>query len=285
MFSQQNVVVSIPNADVTLYSNALKFFKHKKTSYSGVEAQQLLEEQPAFEVIIDAQLDHMRGVELAEVIRNINSDRNHFTYAVMLESVCSEDIQLGLATHINAWCQTNDKIMIRQIALVQARLSKHINEISVQNNALKRQCDVLLRRQLLDPLTGLDNRKYVEKFLQDSICQIEAKGGAICLLIIAINNHQELIDKYDQRVANELALAVSERIPHLVRPMHIVTYFDEGQFALLLLQPTMEQCSAAYYQRIYDGVSFKNFKAALGFKQPILQWVSVLARPTRRHLI
>lgn len=266
MFSQQILVVSRPNADVTLYSNALKFFKHKKICYSAVEALQLLEEKPAFVAIIDAELDDMRGVELAEAIRDIDSERSHFTYTVLLESTCSEEIQLGLATHIDAWCPTNDEIMIRQIALAGARLSKQINEISNQNNVLKGQCDVLQRGQLLDPLTGLGNRKYAEQILRDSIRQIESRGGAVCFLMIAINNYQELVDKHDQRIANELVVAVSERIQHLVRPRDIVTYFDEGQFALVLLQPTIEHCTADCYQRIYDGVRLKSFKTALGFQ-------------------
>jgi diguanylate cyclase (GGDEF)-like protein len=266
MFSQQIVVVSKKNADVTLYSKALKYFKHKKICYSAVEALQLLEENPAFVVIVDAELDDMRGVELAEAIRDIDSERSHFTYTVLLEGTCSEEIQLGLATHVDAWCPAGDKIMIRQITLAGARLSKQINEISAQNDMLKSQCDVLQRGQLLDPLTGLGNRKYAEQILKDSIRQIESRGGAVCFLMIAIDNYQELLNKRDQRIADQLVIAVSERIQQLVRPMDIVTYFDEGQFALVLLQPTIENCSAECYQRIYDGVRLKSFKTALGFQ-------------------
>ena len=86
--------------------------------------------------------------------------------------------------------------------------------------------------------------------------------------MLAINNYQELLDKYDQRIANELVVAVSERIRHLVRPMDIVTYFEEGRFALVLLQPTIEHCTAECYKRIYDGVRLKSFKTALGFLTP-----------------
>ena len=129
MFSQQIVVVSKKNADVTLYSNALKYFKHKKICYSAVEALQLLEENPAFVVIVYAELDDMRGVELAEAIRDIDSERSHFTYTVLLEGTCSEETQLGLTTHVDAWCPAGDEIMIRQITLAGARLSKQINEI------------------------------------------------------------------------------------------------------------------------------------------------------------
>ena len=207
----------------------------------------------------------MRGVELAEAIRDIDSERDHFTYTVLLDAECTEEIQLGLATHVDAWCPAKDEIMIRQMALAGARLSKKINELSRQNTTLQNQCDVLQLGQLLDPLTGLGNRKYAEQILKDSIRQIESRGGAVCVLMIAVNNYQDLLDKHDQRIANELIVAVSERIQHLVRPMDIVTYFDEGQFALILIQPTIEDCTAECYKRIYDGVRLKNFKTALGF--------------------
>ena len=59
--------------------------------------------------------------------------------------------------------------------------------------------------------------------------------------------------------------AVSDRLGHLVRPLDVVTYFDTGIFALILNQPTIEHCTAACYQRIYDGLRLRSFSTRAGF--------------------
>jgi len=117
----------------------------------------------------------------------------------------------------------------------------------------------------LDPLTGLGNRRYAEQILQDSIRQIESRGGAVCFLLISVHNLEETIEKFDKNIADQLVISISEKIQHLIRPMDIVTYYGPGQFALVLLQPTIEHCTAECYQRIFDGVRLKSYKTPAGF--------------------
>lgn len=268
MPSKQIVVVSKPNADVTLYRNALSLFNNKKIYYSAFEALQWLEENPGSVIIIEAELDDMTGLELAEAIKDIDAERNHFSYTLLLEKTGSKAVQIELAIHVDGWCPVKDEIMIQRMTLAGARISEQINGLSARNSLLQSQCDALQYGQLLDPLTGLGNKQYAEQILKDSIRQVESRGGAVCFLMLSINNYQELFDKHDKRIAYELVVAVSKRIRRLVRPMDIVTYFEEGKFAVILLQPTLEQCTAECYQRIYDGVRLKSFQTALGFLTP-----------------
>ena len=85
------------------------------------------------------------------------------------------------------------------------------------------------------------------------------------MLILAVTNLDKILSRYDQRIANDLIIAVAEKIKHLVRPLDIVTHIEDGRFALILVQPTIEQCTADCYQRIYDGVRLKSYKTAAGF--------------------
>jgi GGDEF domain-containing protein len=83
--------------------------------------------------------------------------------------------------------------------------------------------------------------------------------------MMVVTNFDEFVKSYDQRIADELVIAVAEKINHLVRPLDIVTYVENGQFALILVQPSIEHCTAECYQRIYDGVRLKSFPTAAGF--------------------
>jgi diguanylate cyclase (GGDEF)-like protein len=124
----------------------------------------------------------------------------------------------------------------------------------------------LLRGQLLDSLTGLGNRRLAEQSLRDAIRHVESRGGAACLLMISVGNYDEVLASHDETIANELIIAVAERIGSLVRPMDVTTYFAPATFAVILIQPSIDQCTAACYQRIFDGVGLKSYKTSVGFQ-------------------
>ncbi|MEX2326249.1 MAG: diguanylate cyclase, partial [Pseudomonadales bacterium] len=116
------------------------------------------------------------------------------------------------------------------------------------------------------PLTGLGNRRLAEQTLNDAVRHVEARGGAVCFLMITVNNYADLLSSYDEKIANELIVAVSERIENLVRPMDVTTYFAPATFGLVLVQPSINQCTAECYQRIFDGVRLKSYKTSVGFQ-------------------
>ena len=86
--------------------------------------------------------------------------------------------------------------------------------------------------------------------------------------MIGIQNYEAVKEAYDTRIAGELVVAVSERIQALVRPLDTVTYYAPGEFALILMQPSIEQCSAECYSRIYEGVKLKSYSTSAGY-QPV----------------
>ncbi len=159
--------------------------------------------------------------------------------------------------------QANENITA--VTLSGQRIASRINGLTEQQIELQKKNFELQKGQLLDPLTGLGNMRMAEQSLNDSIRQIESRGGAVCVLILAVTNLNDVLSRYDQRIGDELIVAVAEKIKHLVRPLDIVTYIEDGRFALILVQPSIEHCTAECYQRIYDGVRLKSFKTAAGF--------------------
>ena len=80
--------------------------------------------------------------------------------------------------------------------------------------------------------------------------QAESRGGAGCIAMISVHNYEKVKETYDISLAGELVVNVSGRIQSLVRPLDVVTYFSPGLFALVLIQPNIEQCTAKCYNRI-----------------------------------
>lgn len=264
MFHHPLVIVK-STATTFAPDEALAMFTSKRTCEGAVDALQLLEAHPAHVVVLELGLDEMSGLEVAEAIRDIDSERSHYTYIVLVGDTPDSDVMEGFGSAIDAFVRLRDQPLLCATIRAGARISEQINQLNTENLRLLEEQENLRKGQLLDPLTGLGNRRMAEQALDDSIRQIESRGGAVCFLMISVENYDEVLETYDERIASELIVAVSERIHSLVRPLDIVTHYDTSVFAMVLIQPSISQCTAECYERIFEGVRLKSYKTAIGY--------------------
>ena len=269
MLKQPVAIILNRESDEHLFAEALTDCSAKQVYKGAVKALQGLEENPAHVIIIQSPLDDMSDIEIAEAIQEINADRQHFSYLIIVGKHPNAAVLNGLEACVDAFIPVDDQPeqlrMLAQQIKAGARAASTINNLTTETRDLQTRCTVLEQNQLIDPLTGLGNRRLAEQTLSDSVRQIESRGGAVCFLMVSVENYPDVIAQYDQKMADQLIIAVSKKIQQLVRPMDIVTYFEPGRFALVLIQPSIEQCSAQSYQRIYDGVNLKSYNTPVGY--------------------
>ena len=277
MFDLPIVVVKGGDSILDFFDRELIKFTNNRVCYGAVNALQILEDAPASVVITEVDLGDMTGLELAEAIRDIDADRDHYTYIILMGAINPRTVESD-AFHENIDVITGTKRVdvLEHLIIAGCRVSKKINDLELSQAGLQNLCNELRKGQLLDPLTGLGNQRFAEQSLHDSIRQIESRGGAVCFLMISIENYEYVKETFDTTIAGELVLAVSDRIQALVRPLDVVTYYSPGQFALVLIQPSIEQCTAECYMRIYEGVKLKTYTTSAGF-QPIELAMSICA--------
>ena len=269
MLKQPVAIILNRESDEHLFADALTDCSAKQVYKGAVKALQGLEENPAHVIIIQSPLDDMSDIEIAEAIQEINADRQHFSYLIIVGKHPNAAVLNGLEACVDAFIPVDDQPeqlrMLAQQIKAGARAASTINNLTTETRDLQTRCTVLEQNQLIDPLTGLGNRRLAEQTLSDSVRQIESRGGTVCFLMVSVENYPDVIAQYDQKMADQLIIAVSKKIQQLVRPMDIVTYFEPGRFALVLIQPSIEQCSAQSYQRIYDGVNLKSYNTPVGY--------------------
>jgi diguanylate cyclase (GGDEF)-like protein len=278
MFDQPVIVaVKGGNSILDFLDDGLMKVSDNRVCFGAVNALQVLEDAPANVVIMEMDAGEMTGFELAETIRDIDEERNHFTYIILIGETNPEQIQLDdFHQAVDAVTDTKRLDVIEHLALAGARISMQMDALSASNDSLQHLCNNLRKGQLLDPLTGLGNREYAEQALYDTIRQVESRGGAACVVMISVHNYDEVIETYDTSIAGELIVNISERIQRLVRPLDVVAYFSPGLFALVLIQPNIKQCTAECYKRIFDGVRLKSYTTSAGF-QPVSIGMSICA--------
>lgn len=277
MFELPLVVVKGRRSMLDFFDDELMKFSNNRVCFGAVNALQILEDSPAHVVITEMDVGEMSGVELAEAIRDIDEERNHFTYVILIGAVNHERVQTDeFHWSVDAVTGTKRVDVLEHLALAGARIADHVNSLRATNQSLQALCSDLRKGQLLDPLTGLGNREFAEQSLNDHIRQIESRGGAVCLVMISVDNYEEVKHTFDTSIAGELVMSVSDRIQNLVRPLDVVTYFSPGVFALILMQPTIEQCTPECYERIFNGVRLKSYTTTAGF-QPVSIGMSLCA--------
>jgi len=277
MYELPIVVVKGGDSILDFFDHALMNFTKNRVCFGAVNALQVLEESPANVVITETHVGEMTGLELAEAIRDIDSDRNHYTYIILIGAISAKTVDSPeFHASIDVLTGTKRIDVMTHLAVAGGRISQEMNQLMSSNLSLQQLCNSLRRGQLLDPLTGLGNRSFAEQTLDDTIKQIESRGGAACFIMISIANYDAVQDQFDTTIAGELVVAVSERIQSLVRPLDVVTYYGSGKFALVFLQPSIENCTPECYDRIYQGVKLKTYTTSAGF-QPVDIAMSICA--------
>jgi PleD family two-component response regulator len=159
MFDLPIVVVKGGNSILDFFDHELIKFTNNRVCYGAVNALQVLEDTPANVVIAEFNVDDMNGIELAEAIRDIDEERGHYTYIIMIGAMNRNHVESeAFQENIDMITGTKRPDVMTHLTLAGCRISKQINNLMHSEEALQKLCAELRHGQLLDPLTGLGNR-------------------------------------------------------------------------------------------------------------------------------
>lgn len=234
---------------------------------SASAALALIEERPASILLADWLMPEMDGLELTAQVRQQDEMSDHYTYIILLtgrdgQDVLSKAFDQGVDDFIGKSAM-NDQLVPRVYAA--DRLCASLQRLMRENRLLTENIASLEKRNLIDPITGLGNARYLRQRLGDSLRQIESRGGALCYLSIGLPEISSQRERYGEHFHQELLRGVARRLQQLVRPLDILTRLDERHFGLLTLTDNLASCSPSSYKRLHEGLNLKAFKISEGF--------------------
>ena len=234
---------------------------------SASEALQLLEQRPASVLLADWLMPEIDGLELTARVRQLDETADHYTYIILLtgkegENVLGEAFDRGVDDFISK-AAMNEQLVPRVYAA--DRLCSTLQRLLHENRMLTQSVASLERRNLVDPLTGLGNPRYLRQKLSDSLRQIESRSGAVCYLLIGLPEATQLRSRYGERFFNELLHSAARRLQQLVRPLDVLTRLDDNHFGLITLLGDLQECSPSSFKRLHEGLNLKAFKTSEGF--------------------
>lgn len=116
---------------------------------------------------------------------------------------------------------------------------------------------------LMDPLTGVNNRRYVEQRLAEEIGRTRRRVGDFCCLYIDIDHFKRVNDSLGHLAGDEVLREVASRIKNELRLSDTLGRFGGEEFVVLLPETQLQDaCNVA--ERIRTSIGDQAFPLAQG---------------------
>jgi diguanylate cyclase (GGDEF)-like protein/PAS domain S-box-containing protein len=114
---------------------------------------------------------------------------------------------------------------------------------------------------MLDPLTGLANRRYIEKLVESKADELRRYGLRFGLLFIDIDHFKSINDRYGHDAGDKVLWSVSRCMSSIIRASDILGRWGGEEFIALILNVSHEklaQVAEKMRQRVADDIVTSN---------------------------
>jgi len=262
------MVVDDARFSSTLIGRALQQAGYRDIRYAGSASEALaeLDRRPANVLLADWLMPEMDGLELTAQIRHLDESGEHYTYIILLtgsdgDSLLAKAFDCGVDDFVNK-AAVNEQLVPRVLAA--ERLCATLQRLQLEKRQLAHNVANLEQRNVVDALTGLGNLRYLRQYLGSALRQIESRGGALCYLLIGLEEPSAPSNP-GEGFERELLYNVARRLQRLLRPLDALARLDDRHFAVVAMVEDLRECSPASFRRLHEGLNLKALKISDGF--------------------
>ncbi|GGX59721.1 GGDEF domain-containing response regulator [Saccharospirillum salsuginis] len=265
---------SILIVDDTKFSSALiqrmlqsAGFRDIRIADNAIDALDALKQRPAELLLADWLMPGMDGLELTQLVRELNRRQNHFTY-VMLLTAKEDDaaMQQAFAQGVDDFIgKTQLKTQLQARVHAGQRLSRLHNSLLERERQLKEQFRVVTRMNRLDAATGLGNAQFIRQQLERGLLQMKGRAGHLGLVLCRLDNLAELEQRYGRALKKEIIRQASQRLKEHSRPLDDIARLGENTLGLLFYGPGDSVASQALIRRLDQAIFTKAYSTSAGF--------------------
>jgi diguanylate cyclase (GGDEF)-like protein len=105
----------------------------------------------------------------------------------------------------------------------------------VQIHRIRHQlADQLYELSVLDPLTGLFNRRYIEHRLEEGIARCQRLGSPLTVILFDLDAFKQINDEHGHASGDDVLKAFAERLKAATRGSDVAARYGGDEFLLLL---------------------------------------------------
>ena len=270
----QASATSILIVDDTKFSSAvvrkalqLDGFTDIRVADNALDALSMLKERNADVLIADWLMPGMDGLELTQLVRELNRRKNKFTYVVLLTAKEeNEDLKEAFAKGVDDFVgKTNLKTHLLPRIHAAQRISRFQNSLLKRELSLKEQFRGLTLMNRVDASTGIGNLQFMEQQLSRYLKQHKGRSGCIGILMCRIDNLPELSKQYGEVFKNQIIKQASERLVEAARPMDDIARINDNTLALALYGSDTTFVTHKLIRRIQDALLVRAYSTKDGY--------------------
>jgi two-component system cell cycle response regulator len=177
--------------------------------------------------VISLGLRNSDALRLCSQIRSLERTRN-LPVLLIAESEDRPRILRGLDLGVNDYLvRPIDRNEL--VARVRTQLRRKRYADSLRDNV-----QAAIEMAIIDPLTGLNNRRYLESHLATLLDQAAHKGRPLSLMILDIDHFKAVNDTHGHGVGDEILKGFSSRVRKAVRTADLVCRLGGEEFVVVM---------------------------------------------------
>lgn len=177
---------------------------------------------------------HNEGLRLMAELRCRDVTR-HAAFIIMLPTGDSE--RAATALDLGAWDICYDPFIPGEIAMrIKAQLAR-----KSRADRLRDTLDDTLRLALVDPLTGLYNRRYGLHHLRRIARDCQTHGQSAAVIMVDIDRFKEVNDSHGHQVGDKVLAAIANMMRHRIRRQDLVCRVGGEEFLIVLPDACLKQ--------------------------------------------
>jgi diguanylate cyclase (GGDEF)-like protein len=148
-----------------------------------------------------------------------------------------------------------------QLRRTRVRLAEQI-EIAAQQQI---RAEEFLKLAMLDPLTGLHNRRYAEERLAAEIARAQRYGSSLTVLMMDLDNFKGLNDRHGHLVGDSALKIFAQRLRTAIRGTDLAVRIGGDEFIVLLPECRLGQVQAVLNRLAKLGIEIDGEKVSFAF--------------------
>ncbi|KAF0231037.1 MAG: two-component system cell cycle response [Beijerinckiaceae bacterium] len=164
------------------------------------------------------------------LISQIRSDNNLRNLPILVLTETIEDPRINRVLDMGV----NDYLVrpVDRNELI-ARTSTQIRKKRYQDR-LRENLRASMELAIVDPLTKLHNRRFLQTQLASLLGNANARGAAVSLLVLDLDHFKQINDRHGHDAGDDVLRDCAERLRHAVRSIDIVARFGGEEFVVVM---------------------------------------------------
>lgn len=117
--------------------------------------------------------------------------------------------------------------------ILASHIALHLEEMEAKNK--------LNRQALIDPLTGIWNRRYMLKRIEEEEEKLKRHGGETCVAILDLCNFKLINDRFGHATGDKVLKATANAISRTIRTVDAVGRYGGDEFIIVLPSTSVEE--------------------------------------------